>query len=129
MRVENWKPESVDEIFENATVERLLEAAEVVASAARGKCPVGTISRPIYKKGKYAGQPWTKRDAGALKKTIRITQKHSKSGIPLSRKRNVRVYAGNYLVYYASIVEHTTPFLRSALNNSITKIKSVLGAQ
>jgi hypothetical protein len=130
MRIEGWNPEMYDEVFENATVERMVEAAEVVANSARSNCPVGTLSRPMYKRGPYAGKPWTARDAGALKKTIRVTQKLSKSGKPLKRKSNVRVYAGNYLVYYASIVEHAIkPFLRVSLINSHSKIKSILGAE
>jgi hypothetical protein len=118
MRVEGWNPEKYDLEFENVAIERLVEAAEVVADSARRSCPVGTISRPMYKRGPYAGKPWTARDAGALKKTIRVRQKLSKSGRPLKRKSNVRVYAGNYLVYYASIVENAT-----------AKIKQILGAE
>ena len=130
MRIESWNPEMYDEVFENATVERLVEAAEVVAASARRSCPVGTLSRPMYKRGPYAGKSWTARDAGALKKTIRVVQKKSKSGKPLKRKSNARVYAGNYLVYYASVVEHTIrPFLRVSLINSHSQIKSILGAE
>jgi hypothetical protein len=129
MRVENWNPNVMDQTFENVAVERLVEAAEVVAVATRRKCPVGTVSRPMYKSGPYAGQPWTARDAGALKKTIRVTQKRTKSGKALSKKRNVRVYAGNFLVYYASIVEHTTPFLRPALTESISEIRRIIGVR
>ena len=116
--------------FENVAIERLIEAAEVVAASARDSCPEGKLSRPMYKRGPYANQPWTARDAGALKKTIRVRQKTSKSGKPLKRKSNVRVYAGNYLVYYASIVEHAIrPFMRVALTNSHSQIKSILGAE
>jgi hypothetical protein len=129
MRVENWNPNAMDETFEGVAMERLLEAAEVVASAARTRCPVGTVSRPIYKTGPYAGQPWTARDAGQLKKSIRVTQRTSKSGKPLLRKRNVRVYAGHYLAWYGSIVEHTKPFLRPALTGSIAAIRSIVGAR
>jgi hypothetical protein len=129
MRVENWNPNVMDETFEDVAIERLLEAAQVVAAAARRTCPVGTISRPIYKTGPYAGQPWTARDAGQLKKSIRVTQKTSKTGKPLFRKRNVRVYAGHYLAWYGSIVEHTKPFLRPALNGSISEIRSIVGAR
>jgi len=130
MRVEGWNPEKYDLEFENVAMDLLVEAAEAVADAARARCPVGTVSRPIYKRGPYAGKPWTARDAGALKKTIRVRQKHSKSGKPLKRKSNVRVYAGNYLVYYASIVEHAgRAFLRPAILNSHAKIKQILGAE
>lgn len=130
MRVEGWNPEKFDLQIENVAIERLVEAAEEVATAARGECPEGSISRPIYKRGPYAGKPWTARDAGALKKTIRVRQKHSKAGRPLKRKRNVRVYAGNYIVYYARIVEYAGhTFLRPALWNMTAKIKQILGAK
>lgn len=129
MRVENWNPNVADQAFEGVAIERLVKAAHVVADAARARCPVGTVSRPIYKRGPYAGQAWTARDAGQLKRSIRITQKHSKSGKPLMRKRNVRVYAGTFLAYYSSIVEHSKPFMRPALAASLGQIKSIIGAR
>lgn len=130
MRIENWNPNAFDETFENVAMDRLLEAAEVVANSARQKCPVGTISRPIYKTGRYAGQTWTSRDAGRLKKSIRVVQLKSKTGKPLSKKRNVRIYAGHYLAYYAKIVEYNgKPFLREALNSSISTVKQIIGAK
>ena len=129
MRVENWNPNAMDETFENVAIDRLVEAAEVVASAARRRCPVGTISRPIYKRGRYAGQPWTSRDGGRLKKSIRVVRKKTKSGKAFSRKRDVRVYTGHYMAYYARIVEFSKPFMRPALNESIPEIKSIIGAR
>jgi hypothetical protein len=128
MRVENWDPSSMDEIFENVAIERLVEAAGVVAESARQKCPVGTISHPMYKRGKYAGKDWTSRDAGRLRKSIRVVQKKTAGGKALSKKRNVRVYSGHYLAWYASIVEFYTPFMRPALINSIPEIKAIVGA-
>jgi len=114
-------------------MERLVEAAEVVASAARQKCPVGTISRPMYKTGPYAGQPWTARDAGQLKKSIRVTRKKTKSGKSFSKKRDVRIYAGSLgevnLAFYAPIVEHSKPFMRPALAQSIPAIKTIIGVK
>lgn len=129
MRIENWNPEILDDVIEEKIIENLVIAAQVVASEARKLCPVGTVSRPIYKRGPYAGRPWTARDAGALKKTIRVRQRHTKRGKPLKRGRNVRIYAGNRDVYYASIVEHAgKAFLRPALYNARERIKSILGA-
>jgi hypothetical protein len=130
MRVELWNPEMYDLDFENVAIERIVEAAEYVASVARANCKPGTVSRPIYKRGPYAGESWTARDAGALRKTIRVRQKHSKSGKPLKRKRNVRVYAGNYNVYYAGIVEFAgKTYMRTAIWNSTAKINQILGAE
>lgn len=130
MRVANWNPNAMDETFEDVAIDRLIEAAKVVAEKAKANCPVGTKSRPIYQRGPYAGKPWTARDAGALKKTIRVVLKKGKSGKPLARKRNVRVYAGNYLVYYARIVEHMgKPFLRTGLYGSLGEVKNIIGAK
>jgi len=127
MRVSNWNPQKFDGEIMAASMERLRKAAELVAQRARGKCPVGTISRPIYKRGPYAGQPWTARDAGALKKTIRVVEKKNNFGVEIAGSRNVRVYAGNYLVYYAKIVEYAgKKFLRPALNSSKVEIRNIL---
>ena len=129
MRVENWNPNVMDQEFENVAIERLVEAAEVVAKTAERKCPEGTISRPMYKSGPYAGQDWTARDAGQLKKSVRVVRKKTKSGKAFSRKRNVRVYAGTKKAYYASIVEYSKPFMRPALAQSIAEIRNILGVR
>jgi hypothetical protein len=126
MRVSNWNPQSYDGEFMNSSMERWKAAAEVIASKARAKCPVGTLSRPIYKTGKYAGQPWTARDAGALKKTIRVVEKKEK-GTEIMKNRNIRVYCGNYIVFYAQVVEYNgRAFMRPALNASKSEIRSIL---
>jgi len=131
MRVSNWNPQKFDGEFLNASMDRLREAAGIIASKARSKCPVGTISRPIYKTGKYAGKPWTARDAGSLKKTIRIVEKEKqKYSVELSSGRNIRVYAGNYLVYYAQVVEYNgKQFLTPAVNSSKNEIKQILAGR
>ena len=123
VRVVNWNPNKADQAFENVAMSRLVEAAEVVKKAVRQKTPVGTVSRPMYRRGAHAGQPWTARDAGQLKRSIRVVRKKTKSGKALSKKRNVRIYGGHFLAYYASIVEHTTPFMRPAFNQAIGRVK------
>jgi hypothetical protein len=126
MRVSNWNPQQFDNEFMNASMERLRAGAEVIATKARQKCPVGTISRPIYKTGKYAGKSWTARDAGALKKTIRVVEKKD-TGTGFAQLRNIRVYAGNYNVYYAQVVEYNgKQFMRPALNGSKEEIRNIL---
>jgi HK97 gp10 family phage protein len=126
MRVSNWNPQKYDQEFMSASMERLKKAAEVVAEKARQKCPVGTISRPIYGEGQYAGKPYTAREPGALKKTIRVVE------LKGSKARNIRVYAGNYDIFYARFVEYGTaktaarPYLRPALTGSRTEIRAIL---
>lgn len=129
MKLENWNPNRFDQHFENIAMDRLVDAAEIVAQKARRNCSVGTISRPMYSRGKYAGQPWTSRDAGRLKKSIRIVRQRTKSGKAFSRKRNIRIYAGHYLAYYVNIVEHNRPFLRPAFFSSMSQMRSIIGAR
>ena len=120
MRVANWKPNKYDtQIYGNA-MDRLEKAGNAIAEKARAKCPVGTISRPMYKTGYYANQPWTVRDVGALKETIRVVRKY---GDPT---HDVWVMAGNKVTYYAQIVEFYTPFLRPAFNGSKSEIKTII---
>ncbi|MFH2076952.1 MAG: HK97 gp10 family phage protein [Pseudomonadota bacterium] len=129
MRVELWNPNVMDQSFEDVAIERLVKAAEILADNTRKKCPTGTVTRPMYRRGPYAGKAWTKRDAGQLKRSIRVVQKKTKSGKALSRKRNVRVYVGHYLAYYARIVEYSRPFLRPAVVQSIGAMKDAIGAR
>ncbi|MBU0906546.1 MAG: HK97 gp10 family phage protein [Nanoarchaeota archaeon] len=129
MRVENWNPSTADQSFEKVAVERLEEAAGVVARAVRRRCPVGTVSRPMYRSGPYAGQEWTARDAGQLKKSVRVVRKKTKSGKAFSKKRNVRIYAGTKNAYYASIVEHSRPFMRPGFEASVGAVKEILGVR
>jgi len=122
-KVAFWNPKVADKEITHNAMGRLRKGAEVVAQKARAKCPRGTISRPMYRTGRYAGQYWTARDAGALVKTIRVVEKH---GEEASRRRNIRVYAGTKKVFYAQLVEYYTPFMRPALNASKSSIKSIL---
>ena len=129
MHVEAWNPNRMDATFENVAVERLVKAARIVKAAARRRCPVGTISRPMYRTGNYKGQPWTARDAGRLRKSIRVVRKKTPTGKAFSKKKNVRVYCGHYLAYYAAIVEHSKPFMRPAIEESIPMVKTLIGAK
>ena len=129
MRVEYFNPNKFDQTFENVALDRLIEAAKVAKNAVRSKTPVGTTSRPMYRTGKYAGQPWTARDAGQLKKSVRVVQRKTRSGKALSKKRNVRVYAGTSLAYYASIVEHENAFMRPGFASVKSQVKTIIGAK
>ena len=136
MRVEHWNPNVADETFENVAIERLVAAAEILAGVTKQKLKahIGTgkttgINRPIYKTGPYAGKEWTKRNFGELLKSVRVVRKKTKSGKAFSRKRNVRVYCGHYLAYYARIFEYSKPFMRPALTQSIAAMRAAIGAR
>lgn len=137
MRVEYFNPNVADQAFEDVAIEKLVKAANIVRAAARRRCPVGTVTRPMYRSGPYAGAPWTSRDAGRLRKSIRVTRKKTKSGKAFSKKNNVRVYAGSYPpgirdqddAYYVLIVEFSKAFLRPALAESIPMIQTMIGAK
>lgn len=114
MRVERWKaPEVFTQIFDQALDNANQVMDEVVENAKR-LCPVGTVTREgkevlqgvsfTPKTGKnrgslveFQGKRWTGRKPGSLRDTIRRVNK-SGSG-------NVRVYAGNYRIYWAFMIE------------------------
>ena len=134
MRVSNWNPSRFDGEFMNASMDRLEKAAEVIKAQAKSKLSsqIGRgkttgISHGPYKTGKYAGEPWTARDFGSLLKTLRVVKKEEQYGALMGTVgRNVRVYAGNYLVWWAKIFEYYRPYLRPALNASKTEVRSIL---
>lgn len=126
MRIENLDWSKADKLVRGASRERQLKAAHVIADEVRRRCPVGTISRPMYKIGRYAGQPWTKRDAGSLKKTVRVVERDEEHGYMIKGFGDVRVYAGNFYAYYAQIVEFYTPFMRPAVDATISRVKHIL---
>ena len=127
MRIEGWNPNKFDVEFDTVTRDRLMKAAKIVKAAVRRRCPVGTVTRPMYRSGPYAGAEWTKRDGGALRKSVRVVELKTKTG-RLSKKKNVRVYVGNYWAYYADIVEFSKPFMRPAWEETQHMVMSIIGA-
>jgi HK97 gp10 family phage protein len=119
MRVSNWRPQKFDGEIITASMDRLERAAEVIAEGARQRVPVG-VNVPKGK-GKWSG-----RDAGTLKRSIRVVRLHGDT------RRNIRIYAGSKIAFYARFVEYGTikmsarPFLRPALNASKSTIQSIL---
>jgi len=144
MRLESWRE---GEVFNEITETALKNANGVmddVVTLARSMCPVGTISRPggwssanvafTPKTGKNKGTPvsfhtdkqWKGREPGDLRNTIRRVNRKD-SG-------NIRVYAGNFKIYWAFMVERGTvktrpqPFLRTAFQQvqttALEKIKN-----
>lgn len=130
MRVANWNPKRFDAELADVCMGRLRAAGEKLADIARDEVPVGNIYRPVYKSGKYAGKEWTAREPGALKSTIRVVEKWQTYSTPLAQNRNIRVYAGNKKVFYASIVEYSVkPFMRKAKRRALPAIKEALGVR
>lgn len=133
MRVRNWNPQKFDGEFFDASMNRLVKAANVIKSEAItklrseiGKGATTNISHGPYKTGKYAGEPWTARDFGSLLKTIRVVEKNEQYGTVIAQLRNVRIYAGNYLVWWAAIFEYYRPYMRPAVNKSKERVRSIL---
>lgn len=129
LRVSDFNPNRYDQEFENVAIERLVEAAEVVKDAVKRRTPVGTTDRPIYRTGPYAGAFWTARDAGELKRSIRVVRKKTRSGKAFSKKRNIRVYAGTAKAYYAKIVEFYSPFMRPGFESVVGQVKEIIGVK
>jgi len=116
----HWNPKLAEhEIMGNAMV-RLEKAAKAMAEVVKQATPEGTISRPIYKKGPYAGQYWTARDAGALKRSVRTATREG------STSRNVRIIVGHRKAYYGKILEFDKPFFRPAINRGKRIAKNIL---
>lgn len=130
MKVSHWDFTDANKMVMESSLERIRKAAEVIADETRRRCPVGTTNRPIAKKGQHAGQPWTARDAGRLKDSIRVTEKEQKWGFALTTfgmtHGMVRVYVGHYLAWYAWIVEYYKPFLRPALDSTRDRVRDIL---
>jgi hypothetical protein len=126
MRVAFFEPQKFDTELKGIALKRLKAAAEEIKKEAVSECPVGTISRPMYKTGKYAGQKWTSRDAGRLKGSIRVVTPYN-MGKDFSSKTNLRVYAGHYMAWYAAIVEFDKHFMRRAKNRARSRVKKALG--
>jgi hypothetical protein len=123
--------EQYDGQIAKSCMERIVKAAGVIAESARSKCKEGNISRPVSSKGKYAGQFWTERTPGAMRKTIRVVEKHGAAGFV---SRDVRVIAGNKKTWWATQMEFgrgkwkggAKPFLRPAMNGSKSEVQSII---
>lgn len=131
-RIDFWDIKPLNQEIMKNGMKRLRKAGEIVKRKARSAPCVNrsTVSRPMYKTGRYAGQYWTARDAGSLKKTIRVVEKHgAETGGYITIRAGqleIRVYAGTAKVFYAQIVEFYTPYMRPALNASKSRILSIM---
>ncbi len=119
----------VSDKIEKELMDRLEVAGELIATRARQLCPVGTTRRPPYKNG----QPWTAREPGTLRNSIRVTRLKGDPNL------DVRVYAGargkTNDGYYARWVEYSSvhnktkrPFLRPAAHEVGNNIEAIMSA-
>lgn len=121
MKILNWNEKEITAKIEKRAMNRLHKAGEVVAAKARQKVPIG-------KDVPQGRGKWSKRESGALKRTIRVVRLYN------DPKQNIRVYAGNREggVFYAHFVEYGTvkmkakPFMRPALNESKSEIMNIM---
>lgn len=138
MRVASWRGPEVFQKYRDIALRNGDLVMDGVVTAAKARCPVdptlyrsgGFVTRNVKftpKSGRNKGElvefrakTWKGRFPGQLKNTIRRTNRYG-SG-------TIRVYAGNYKVYYARFVERGTrfakpkPYLKPAFN----AIKSTL---
>ena len=130
MKITKWNGSKVfGDIYKRA-LENGNSFMDQVVKDAKARCPVGTITREgkfaaahvsfTPKTGRNKGIPvdfgtqfrWYGREPGNLRDTIRRTN--------IRDSGSIRVYAGNYKIYWAFMVERGTsksaaqPFLRPA---------------
>lgn len=136
MRVENWKAPQVFNHIAEVALDEAGTIMDAVTADAKAKCPVlknldwerpdgwskATVSftpKTGPNKGRLVqfntDKRWTGRKRGDLRDTIRKVTAEKRPG-------NIRVYAGNFKIYWAFMVERGTrrtaaqPFLRPAFN-------------
>jgi len=136
-RVAGWNPAKFDAEFANLSMDVLRDAAQIIATNVRVRCPVhqpeGVQYRQVYKTGKYKGEPWTARTGGTLKKSIRVVEKYEvRGGTKVWEDKNIRVYAGHYMAYYARIVEKIHPtkslWMRKGFTSSLAAVRSLVNS-
>jgi hypothetical protein len=130
--VAGWNPAAYDEIFADLSMDVLRDAAQIIAANVRARCPVHEPEGIMYRKAKK-GVPWTARTGGTLKKSIRVVEKYEvQYGTKVFDDRNIRVYAGHYMAYYARIVEKVHPtkslWMRRGFTSSKPAIRSLLNS-
>lgn len=131
-----WNTATFEDEIARATIDGLEAIANKIRDDAKtilkqkisaSKTP--KITRPVYKRGVYAGQAWTAREPYALVDTIRVVKKRD------SNERNVWIMAGNKVVWWAIQTEYgrggwkggAKPFLRPALKQMIkARVEKIL---
>jgi HK97 gp10 family phage protein len=116
-----------DEVIAKACMDRIRVAANVIKEAAKSRCVVGTVNRPLKPGQKF----WMEREVGAMRKTIRTVEKTGEKGLV---SREVRVYAGNKKTWWATQMEFgrggwkggRRSFMRPAIKATNVEVKHIL---
>ena len=122
----HWNPKLAEHEIMGRAMDRLEEAAKAMASVVKDATPEGSVTRPMYKTGPYAGKYWTARDAGSLKRSVRTARKEG------STARNVRIIVGHRKAYYGKIIEfgingnQHQGFFRKSINRGKRIAKNIL---
>ena len=119
--------EQYDEIIAKSCMDRIRKAAHVIKDAAKARCVVGTVNRPLKPGQKF----WMEREVGAMRKTIRTVEKTGEKGLV---GREVRVYAGNKKTWWATQMEFgrggwkggRRSFMRPAIKATNSEVKHIL---
>ena len=121
-----WHAAEVLSAAEVAKRKALKRAGEIVANDARALCPVGKRKKGVAKTGENAGEAWTERIPGTLKKSIRsrVTLKGDKVQVIAGGRKSKELTA-----YYAAMVELRAPFLRPALHKNEKNIELCFNEQ
>jgi hypothetical protein len=129
-RVTYWNPELAKEIVTGQAMIRLRKAGNILKDQIKSNLTAAiknpNYSRPPYKTGPHAGKWWTARDAGELRKSVRVVEDFE--GV----HDNILIICGNSKAYWAAMYEFATSpkrgkkFFRPALSSSRSKMKAVL---
>lgn len=129
-RITYWNPELAKEIVTGQAMIRLRKAGNILKYQVKANLTAAiknpNYSRPPYKSGPYAGKWWTARDAGELRKSVRVAE--DREGI----HNNILIICGNSKAYWATMYEYATSpkrgkkFFRPALSSSRSAMKAVL---
>ncbi|MDL2315649.1 hypothetical protein LJC59_01005 [Desulfovibrio sp. OttesenSCG-928-A18] len=120
--------DEIPDAFRDAVMAELSPVMDKMVSSAKQKVHVGSgprDPRPVYEDGKYAGESWTSRDPGRLKKTIRraVHRRKDKTAV-------IGFFeAGSEDAYYALMHEYKNPYFESSFNeNRATAMNAVIKA-
>ena len=133
--------EQYDGQLAKACMKRIRKAADVIIDAAKANCAIGDAYYTYPTKSGVkvvpgvrqatGGKYWTERSRGAMRNTIRRTEKRGDGGL---ENTDLRIIAGNSKTWWATQMEYgrggwkggARPFLRPALRKTKSEVQSIL---